>query len=61
VVRHRVRRHRAAITVVGWTPAPTLQLPSAGSIGGITVFGILAYVAYGCDFPRLNFRFSRLV
>jgi prolipoprotein diacylglyceryltransferase len=51
----------AMVTVVGWTPAPTPALPSATSIAGITAFGVLSYLAYGCDFPRLNVRFSRLV
>ena len=51
----------AVVTAVGWTPAATPQLPSPSSIIGVTVFGILAYLAYGCDFPRLNVRFSRLV
>jgi hypothetical protein len=51
----------AVVTAVGWTPAATPQLPSPTSIIGVTAFGILAYFAYGCDFPRLNVRFSRLV
>ena len=51
----------AVVTAVGWTPASAPQPPSANSLLGITAFGMLSYFAYGCDFPRLNFRFSRLV
>jgi prolipoprotein diacylglyceryltransferase/protein-S-isoprenylcysteine O-methyltransferase Ste14 len=51
----------ATVSVAGWEPAPAARLPSASVILGITAFGALTYFAYGCDFPRLNTRFSRLV
>lgn len=51
----------AILSAAGWTPAPAPQLPSASSVLRITAFAALAYLAYGCDFPRLNVRFSRLV
>jgi bacteriorhodopsin len=51
----------ATVSVAGWEPPPASQQPSASVILGITAFGALTYFAYGCDFPRLNTRFSRLV
>lgn len=51
----------AVVAAVGWTAASTPQLPSPGSVAAITAFATLAYFAYGCDFPSLSFRFSRLV
>jgi hypothetical protein len=36
-------------------------MPTAGSLGIVTAFSVLVYVAYGVDFPRLTRRFARLV
>lgn len=51
----------AMVAGAGLTPAPTPALPSSSDILGVTVFSVMAFLAYGCDFPRLNVRFSRLV
>lgn len=49
------------ITMLGWRPAPALSSPTGETIVAILAFGVVTYVAYGVDFPRLNIRFSRLV
>jgi protein-S-isoprenylcysteine O-methyltransferase Ste14 len=49
------------VTTLGWSPAPTPVLPGGREILATLVFGALAYVAYGVDFPGLSTRFSRLV
>jgi hypothetical protein len=51
----------AAVTTLGWTPAPALAWPTPTALLAISTFAVLAYVAYGVDFPKLNARFSRLV
>lgn len=51
----------AAVTVIPGAPAPALAVPTPPSLLAITGFSLLAYAAYGMDFPRLSVRFSRLV
>jgi hypothetical protein len=51
----------AAVTLVPGPAAPALSHPTLGALAAITLFAVLAYAAYGVDFPRLNTRFSRLV
>jgi prolipoprotein diacylglyceryltransferase len=51
----------AAVTTLGWTPAPAIAWPTPTALLAISTFAVLAYVAYGVDFPKLNARFSRLV
>ncbi|HVK40212.1 MAG TPA: prolipoprotein diacylglyceryl transferase family protein [Candidatus Kapabacteria bacterium] len=51
----------AAISSIGATPAPPISAPAGDALIAVTVFGVLVYIAYGVDFPRLGARFSRLV
>lgn len=51
----------AAVMTVPGAPAPPLSLPVPSDLLAVTGFAVLAYAAYGVDFPRLNARFSRLV
>ena len=51
----------AVATVVPGGGAPAYSLPTPASLAAITGFSLLAYAAYGVDFPRLTARFSRLV
>lgn len=51
----------AAVMIVPGRAAPALSLPTPIALAAITAFSLLAYAAYGMDFPRLNVRFSRLV
>ncbi|HYD54689.1 MAG TPA: prolipoprotein diacylglyceryl transferase family protein [Gemmatimonadaceae bacterium] len=51
----------AGLASAGWSPIPAPILPTLMDLVAITAFGLLVYVAYGVDFPRLHARFSRLV
>lgn len=51
----------AVLTAAGWTPAPPPAMPTPETLLGVLGFTVLAYIAYGVDFPRLHRRFSRLV
>jgi protein-S-isoprenylcysteine O-methyltransferase Ste14 len=51
----------AAVTTLDWTPAPAVAWPTSTALLAISTFAVIAYVAYGVDFPKLNARFSRLV
>ena len=51
----------AVVTLVPGAAAPPLSLPTPASLAAVTGFSLLAYGAYGVDFPHLNVRFSRLV
>jgi protein-S-isoprenylcysteine O-methyltransferase Ste14 len=51
----------AALSALPGGTAPAAAMPTAGSLGIVTAFSVLVYVAYGVDFPGLKRRFARLV
>jgi protein-S-isoprenylcysteine O-methyltransferase Ste14 len=51
----------AALSVAGRTAMPGPAMPDLRSLLSIGAFALFAAAAYGADFPRANFRFSRLV
>ncbi len=51
----------AAMMAVGNTPAPKPAMLSGSGWLAAALVGVITYVAYGVDFPRLNARFARLV
>jgi hypothetical protein len=51
----------AALSVAGRTAMPGPAMPDLRSLLSIGAFALFAAAAYGADFPRASFRFSRLV
>jgi prolipoprotein diacylglyceryltransferase len=51
----------AALSVAGRTTMPVPGLPDLRSVLAIGALSLFAAAAYGSDFPRASFRFSRLV
>jgi hypothetical protein len=50
----------AVLTVIPSTPAPVIEGLSPTSVAIALAFGVLAYFAYGADFPESKRRFARL-
>jgi len=51
----------AILTSLGNTHPPAMASIGMRTVAAAVLFGLITYVAYGVDFPRLNVRFARLV
>jgi protein-S-isoprenylcysteine O-methyltransferase Ste14 len=51
----------ATLTTLGSNPVPPVQMLDPSIIPAVMLLGVMAYVAYGLDFPRSTRRFARLV